>query len=460
MQRNILGFARARYYVFLALVISLCGVSFALADIVSQSFSVNSSNDVTITQLTIDRPDSVVIGDLLLANISFNGGNMATVTPPTGWTQILRTDNDTNVGLISYRKIAGAIEPDNYTWTIDHQTTAEGGVIRYTGVDAINPIDAYSGNSGYGIVATTTSITTNSANDEIVTLFATDVGKNTDAGVYFSEPLGTTEKYDVSNTPFGPSTAADEMIQTTIGGTGSKSSTITGNKQRNWVAQQIALRKLPVVPTVNGAASIGVNEDTGPLASSITFSHTVDPGNNQVLIVTMGAEGSGEDTSATYNGISMIKGNPHGAGDSEYYDYWYLLNPPVGTHDVIVNFPPAAGRHYGAVTISNVNQTTPFDTGVHVSGSDFSSAANVRATIDVTTTETNELILYFLDFGGNNNTYVPDDPQLYSALGGYANTGATRVQPSAGVVTVGGTISRTFGGSVWELIAVPIRPAN
>src|SRR5258708_676798 len=99
--------------------------SVALADIVSGSFATGSSNDVTLTQLTLSEPASVAAGDLLLANVAVNGGNAAVVTPPTGWSQILRTDNDTNISVISYSKIAGASEPSSYTWSIDHQTTAE-----------------------------------------------------------------------------------------------------------------------------------------------------------------------------------------------------------------------------------------------------------------------------------------------------------------------------------------------
>ena len=55
-----------------------------------------------------------------------------------------------------------------------------------------------------------------------------------------------TEKYDVSNTPFGPSMSLDEMVQSTTGTVGSKSSSISGgNKPRNWASQQIAIKPIP-----------------------------------------------------------------------------------------------------------------------------------------------------------------------------------------------------------------------
>jgi hypothetical protein len=109
--------------------------------------------------VVVDRPASVAAGNLLLANIAINGGSPANVTAPSGWTQVLRNDNDTNVSLISYYKVAGASEPSNYTWTIDTQTRAEGGITQYSGVDTSNPIDVAMGNLGRGKVATTSLIT-------------------------------------------------------------------------------------------------------------------------------------------------------------------------------------------------------------------------------------------------------------------------------------------------------------
>src|SRR6266446_6804851 len=119
------GSQRSRFFsVSLAMAIGLCIASVAAAAISFVSYSHATSNDVTITEVTVSMPASTVAGNLLLANISVNGGNQADVTAPSGWTQVLRTDNDTNISIISYYKIASGNEPNSYTWTIDHQTTA------------------------------------------------------------------------------------------------------------------------------------------------------------------------------------------------------------------------------------------------------------------------------------------------------------------------------------------------
>jgi hypothetical protein len=214
----------------------------AFAAIVSGTSTTNISAHVTYTQLTINKP-TVSVGDVMVASIAVLDGSIGNVTAPTGWTQIARTDNDVNVTLISYWKVASASEPSTYTWTIDEQTKAVGGITPYTGVDTTNPINTVAGNTGFGTTATTSAITASAPNEEVIALFATDVSKT------FSAPTGMTEKYDLSHTAAGPATAADDAIQTSAGTVTSKSSTITGNKARNWSSQQIALRPVPVVTT-------------------------------------------------------------------------------------------------------------------------------------------------------------------------------------------------------------------
>jgi hypothetical protein len=146
------------------------------------------------------------------------------------------------------------LEPANYTWVLSPQTRAQGGITRYSGVDASNPIDTAAGNFGRSKIATTSSITTAAANEEIVTVYALHVGSSNFAGNFFSTPSGMTEKYDSSYTAAGPTIASDDTTQATAGATGSISSTISGNpnQQRDWAAQTIALRMQSPTTLTNG----------------------------------------------------------------------------------------------------------------------------------------------------------------------------------------------------------------
>src|SRR6266404_3872132 len=184
---------------------TLCVSAVAFAAISSGAFTTASSVQVTTTTLTINKP-TVSTGDLMLATIAIHGGSAANInTVPTGWTQIARTDNDASITLVSYWKVAGGSEPSSYEWIVDGQTTAKGGITKYSGVDGTTPVDASAGNAGLGLTATTSAITTTAANDEVIAVFAVDEGKTNTAGAYFSTSTGMTKKFDVSNTPYGPS---------------------------------------------------------------------------------------------------------------------------------------------------------------------------------------------------------------------------------------------------------------
>lgn len=294
MIQRIKALSLNRIGLVIGVVVFLLCTSVAVADIVSSTFTTNASNDVTITQLTLNKPTSVAEGDFLLANVAVNGGNAAVITEPSGWTQILRTDNGSDISIISYYKIVGASEPSSYTWSVDHQTTAEGGITRYTGVNTTNPINATSSNTGFGTVATTSSLVTNSEYTEIVTLFAADIGKSANAGAYFTTPTGMTEKYDISNVPFGPSTAFDDAVQATAGTTTEKSSTISGGKARNWVAQQIALRRA-IQECTGGTITHSGGRTIHTFTSSGTFNCT-GSGTTTASVLVVGGGGGGSAT--------------------------------------------------------------------------------------------------------------------------------------------------------------------
>ena len=62
----------------IAAIGALCVASIALADIVSGSFTTNTSTNITITNLVLSKPSSVAVGDFMLANVSLGGGGLRT----------------------------------------------------------------------------------------------------------------------------------------------------------------------------------------------------------------------------------------------------------------------------------------------------------------------------------------------------------------------------------------------
>src|SRR5262249_28896081 len=139
---------------------------------------------------------------------------------------------------------------------------------------------------------------------------------------------------------------------------------------------------------------------------TVQFAHTVQPGSNQFLVVTGTSAGDGITTSVSYGGIPMIRGNArttgtpridNGSGFYSYFDYWYLVNPPQGTHNVVAQVPlntarsGEQARQYAAITIQNVNQTNPVDQDATATGT------GGNPSVLVNTSEANELVLYFLN---------------------------------------------------------------
>jgi hypothetical protein len=306
-------------------VLSFCGI--ALAAIVVGASSTGISDHITYTNLTLNTPASVSAGDVMLASIVVTGGSAVGVTAPSGWTEIARTDNDVNVTLITYWKVAVALEPSSYSWTMNTQTRAVGGITRYSGVDTTHPIDVSSGNTGFSTSATTTAVTTGASNEEVVAMFGTDVNKT------LGTPTGMTQEYTQAHTTLGPTIAANDVLQVSAGNSGSNTSSIDPHASRYWAAQQIAL-KMQTPIAFDSASAAPYQEGS----ATETWSHTVS-GTNTVLIA-CGASYNNDFAGATYDSVAMtqIEDVPATAyGASTYIACYGLLSPPTGTHSVVLS---------------------------------------------------------------------------------------------------------------------------
>jgi hypothetical protein len=328
-----------------SLIIGLSTLSVAavaVAAIVSGNSTTGASNHVTYTQLPLSVP-TVSAGDVMIASLAIKGGAAAVmVTVPSGWTQIARTDNDTNISLISYWKIASASDAAggaSYTWTIQDQTRAEGGITGYSGVDTSSPIDVASTNTGRSKIATTTAVTTSASNEEVIALFATDVGTTSGSG-YFSAPTTTsmTTKYNASNAALGPSIAAFDMSQLAAGNTGSIAAATGDNKTRDWATQNIALRQTSTVVTIDssgtwtppagvtsvtvdmwgagGGSGTGSNFEESGGAGAYVHATTVPVTPGNVYTVTIGSGGTGGATSTGGTGGSGFQSGGNGSVDA------------------------------------------------------------------------------------------------------------------------------------------------
>jgi hypothetical protein len=123
--------------------------------------------------LTVSTPAGVGEGDLLIAAISVDSDRSISLSPPggEGWTEIRL---DANAGTMTFGvwwKIADASEPASHQWTWgSFGQQAYGWMMRFTGHDPADPIDASASSSGTSSSPVAPSVTTTVADALILRL--------------------------------------------------------------------------------------------------------------------------------------------------------------------------------------------------------------------------------------------------------------------------------------------------
>ncbi|MCH6199884.1 T9SS type A sorting domain-containing protein [Aquiflexum sp. LQ15W] len=198
---------------------------------------------------SVTRPTGTTTGDLLIAGFMFESGTDATLSIPTGWTLIRRTDQSSNVGMATYFRIATSGEPASYAFRASGKWAV--GISRISGANQTSPIAVSNGNSSSSsstsVVAPT--VTTTAANQLVLAFYT-----NKKNGTYIPDS-GTTERYDAPNTSEGiPSNMLATYVQAAAGTTGTK--TATASESETWVAQQIVVNE-PIIEISETITTVG-----------------------------------------------------------------------------------------------------------------------------------------------------------------------------------------------------------
>jgi hypothetical protein len=195
------------------------------------------SSSTTITSLTVPAPAGITAGDVMVASVDVRA--LPTITPPPGWTLIRADTNGTAMTMATYYRVAELAEPPSYTWGFSLKKAAAAGIVAYSGVDTVTPIDASDGSvSTSSTSITTPSITTTVPEARLVGFF----GLATNTTV--TPPTGMIERGDVAST-YGTDVAlegADE-VQSAAGATGPRTAT-AASTARN-IGHLVALRPAP-----------------------------------------------------------------------------------------------------------------------------------------------------------------------------------------------------------------------
>jgi len=253
----------------------------------------------------ISKPTGTVLNDLLVIVLMYEKGTAETITPPAGWTVILKTNNSTDCGMVTYYKVATASEPVSYTFGILNGSKWAIGCSRISNVSVASPIDVFMGATGSGITTTAPSITT-SSNNALILCFYTN---KKDAS--YTAAVSTTERYDDPNTTEGlPSNMMSSFKMISAGSTGPRNA--IASETERWVGQQVAINFVSPLPIELSEFSVRVEDN---VERNVTVNwQTTSENDNDYFTIEVSQDG------LSWNALKKIKG----AGNSSktiYYNY-------------------------------------------------------------------------------------------------------------------------------------------
>jgi hypothetical protein len=355
-QRNFSRLQRSFLTAAVLLVFLLsAGSSWGQVTWVSSSSSSNSGTNSS-NNPTFAVPAGTSQGNLLVVAIFTEKGSVVTYLLPSGWTQIRATNDESNFGLQTFYKVAGASESGSYVFTHNTSGLWSGSISRFTGVNPSNPIEVSAGGAGSSGNVTSPEITP-TTNGTLVLSF--HGRKNTTA---LTADVTTTQRHFYNS----GNNAYSNLLSTFWGSMANSATTAitaTGSTLDSRAAQQIA---------INPAAGSTV---TSTFTSSGTF--TVPNCVSSLTVEAWGGGGGGGNTS--HNGYGTSRGGG-GAGGS-YARKANLVVTPSGVFTVTVGSGGTGGNVGGDSWFGATNTVLAKGGAAGVNGSKSSGNGGFGTTV-------------------------------------------------------------------------------
>jgi hypothetical protein len=181
---------------------------------------------------------------------------------------------------------------------------------------------------------------------------------------------------------------------------------------------------------------------------TLSWTHTVGPGNNRLLVVGIATEaspiGSSDVFQMFYGGFLMnhVSGSPQratdmGVGTENYADLWYQVNPPVGTSIVQVFMSTTVADVMGGAA-SFFNLKPIFPNPYSLGGAATQTSAFSTLTASITTNQTDSLVVDIGVHSTGNGTMTPGPNQIEAwdqSTVGARSAFSYRIVPTMGTVT-------------------------
>ncbi|MBL8436329.1 MAG: DUF4347 domain-containing protein, partial [Zoogloea sp.] len=199
--------------------------------------------------------------------------------------------------------------------------------------------------------------------------------------------------------------------------------------------------------SANGPVSSTNNLNTNVL----TWSHTVASGSDRALFVEISIGTTGTfASSVSYGGTALTLVGRSVAGTVPV-EIWRLLNPTVGTANVVVNLSGHTPVAAGATTYNGVNQSSPVRTFYSASGN------STNSSVTVLDSAAGDLVIDVQSWAGQPpGGLVGPGQTLNWSQANTSLTGGSTSEPGAPSVVMSGSFT---SAAQWVIGAVAIRPS-
>jgi hypothetical protein len=272
-----------------------CGVTATLKQVTPIWLRATSTKTATGTSIVVDVPAGTQANDFMFMVLAW-GNVSATPTAPSGWTAASSTSN-TGIWLYTYKKVASASEPANYTWTLNASNPAIAAWVgSYVNVDTTTPTDNVNPSwDSSGTTHTTSNPITRYEDDMVLAIYA--IGGN----VTYTTPGGTAaEGNPIAGTGTYASLAVFDGVQGVLGAIAKT----TTSSASGLAAMTIVSLKPATAPTTLGTDAVSIASPTSTTLFTKSFSTsaaTFATGDRLELDVTAGQDCNG---ALSYDGAS------------------------------------------------------------------------------------------------------------------------------------------------------------